>query len=77
MWIFQEKKLRYFFEIAYKGTNYHGWQRQKNAISVQQVIEEKLTSLYSGKSIGITGCGRTDTGVHARKFFFSRGFRCN
>ena len=62
--------MRYFFEIAYKGTNYHGWQRQKNAISVQQVIEEKLTSLYSGKSIAITGCGRTDTGVHARKFFF-------
>ncbi len=61
--------LRYFFEISYKGTNYHGWQIQQNAISVQQVIEEKLGALLSAK-INITGSGRTDTGVHAKQQFF-------
>ena len=62
--------MRYFFEIAYVGTNYHGWQKQQNAVSIQQVIEEKLALLQSGDKIPITGCGRTDTGVHARQFFF-------
>ncbi len=61
--------LRYFFEISYKGTNYHGWQVQQNAISVQQVIEEKLSNLLNAK-ISITGSGRTDTGVHAKQQFF-------
>jgi tRNA pseudouridine38-40 synthase len=61
--------LRYLFEISYKGTNYHGWQIQQNAISIQQVVQEKLNQLLSG-SIEITGSGRTDTGVHAKQQFF-------
>ena len=61
--------MRYFIEISYKGTNYHGWQIQQNAISVQQVVQEKLNQLLSG-SIEITGSGRTDTGVHAKQQFF-------
>jgi len=61
--------LRYFFEISYKGTNYHGWQIQKNAITVQEVIQEKLKQLLSYE-IEITGSGRTDTGVHAIQQFF-------
>jgi tRNA pseudouridine38-40 synthase len=65
--------LRYFFEISYKGTNYHGWQIQANALSIQQVIQEKL-SLIAGENVEITGSGRTDTGVHARQQFFHADF---
>lgn len=60
--------MRYFLEIAYQGTNYHGWQVQHNAQSVQSVIQEKLCLLL-GTSIEITGSGRTDTGVHAEQQF--------
>jgi tRNA pseudouridine38-40 synthase len=58
---------RYFIEISYLGTNYHGWQLQPNATTVQLVLEDALT-LLTGKSIKTTGAGRTDTGVHARHF---------
>lgn len=51
--------------FAYDGTNYHGFQRQQNALTVQQVIEEKLSWLC-GEAITVAGSGRTDTGVHAR-----------
>jgi tRNA pseudouridine38-40 synthase len=61
---------RYFFEIAYNGSSFHGWQRQPNATSVQQVIEETFSKLNSGKEVPIVGCGRTDAGVHAKKYFF-------
>jgi len=61
---------RYFFEIAYNGNSFHGWQRQPNAISVQQVIEETFSKLHSNQEISIVGCGRTDAGVHAKKYFF-------
>jgi len=60
--------LRYFLELSYKGTSYHGWQRQPNAVSVQQVLEEALGVLL-GKEIQIIGAGRTDTGVHAKQMF--------
>ncbi len=61
---------RYFFEIAYDGTKYYGWQRQPNEISVQETIETVLSRLYSNAIIQITGCGRTDTGVHAQHYIF-------
>ncbi|MBM3185702.1 MAG: tRNA pseudouridine(38-40) synthase TruA [Bacteroidetes bacterium] len=61
---------RYFFEICYNGSSFHGWQRQPNATSVQQVIEDIFSKLHSGKEITIVGCGRTDAGVHAKKYFF-------
>ena len=61
---------RYFFEIAYNGSSFHGWQRQPNAISVQEVIEDTFSKLQSGKEVPIVGCGRTDAGVHAKKYFF-------
>ena len=60
--------MRYFAELSYKGTNYNGWQRQPNAPSVQQTIEEKL-SMIIRKSITVMGCGRTDSGVHASQFY--------
>lgn len=50
--------------ISYDGTNYCGWQKQKNGQSVQQVLEKALQDL-TGKKIAITGSGRTDAGVHA------------
>ena len=65
--------MRYFAELAYKGTNYNGWQRQPNAPTVQQTIEEALSRILETK-IAITGCGRTDTGVHASKYFIHFDF---
>lgn len=50
--------------IEYDGTGYHGWQIQKNAVTVQETIEKALSKLL-GDQIGIIGCSRTDVGVHA------------
>ncbi|HEX7584065.1 MAG TPA: tRNA pseudouridine(38-40) synthase TruA [Prolixibacteraceae bacterium] len=58
---------RYFIELAYKGTNFHGWQIQPNALSVQECLEKAL-SVITRETIAVTGAGRTDTGVHARYF---------
>lgn len=60
--------MRYFLRIAYEGGNFHGWQRQPNACSVQQTLEEAL-SIILRRPVEITGSGRTDTGVHARETF--------
>lgn len=60
---------RYFIKLAYNGTNYNGWQVQENTPNtIQQVLEEKLTMLLK-EPIEVMGCGRTDTGVHARNYF--------
>ena len=56
--------MRYFIDISYIGTNYHGWQIQENAISIQQILEKSL-STFLGEDIKTLGSGRTDTGVHA------------
>lgn len=53
--------------LSYDGTNYHGWQAQKNAITVQEVLENAISSL-TGVKPKLTGCSRTDTGVHAIRF---------
>jgi len=58
---------RYFIELAYKGTNYHGWQVQPNGITVQEEVDYRLKILL-GDELKTIGCGRTDTGVHAYKF---------
>ena len=55
---------RFFIEMAYDGTNFHGWQLQPNAISVQEVMNEALRKVFR-QNIYIVGCGRTDTGVHS------------
>jgi len=55
---------RYFIELSFKGTRYHGWQVQPNALSVQEVMETTF-STFMRQKIEITGAGRTDTGVHA------------
>lgn len=51
--------------IKYDGTNYHGWQVQPNGITVQEVLEKALSEMAKTK-ISVTGCSRTDAGVHAR-----------
>ncbi|MFD2565088.1 tRNA pseudouridine(38-40) synthase TruA [Aquimarina rubra] len=58
--------MRYFLELSYNGTPYHGWQRQPNAISVQEVLENSLSTVLRTK-IDVVGAGRTDTGVHAKQ----------
>lgn len=62
--------MRYFFEIQYHAGQYSGWQRQKNAVSIQEVIETSLQTFYRKDDIEIVGCGRTDTGVHASQYYF-------
>ncbi len=60
--------MRYFIEVAYNGTAYHGWQTQPNARTVQEVLDAGLRTLLRQK-IESSGSGRTDTGVHARQQF--------
>lgn len=56
--------MRYFLELSYKGTAYNGWQIQRNAPSVQGMIQQGLSTLLRADT-AVTGAGRTDTGVHA------------
>ncbi|RDV13784.1 tRNA pseudouridine(38-40) synthase TruA [Pontibacter diazotrophicus] len=60
--------MRYFLEIAYDGTRFHGWQVQPNALSVQEVLDSCLSKVLR-QQISSTGSGRTDTGVHASQQF--------
>ncbi|GAB2544416.1 tRNA pseudouridine(38-40) synthase TruA [Spirosoma aerophilum] len=60
--------MRYFIELSYRGTAYHGWQTQANGTSVQITLEAALTQRF-GKAIYIMGSGRTDAGVHAKQQF--------
>lgn len=57
--------MRFFLHLGYNGTPFHGWQRQPNASSVQQTLEEALSTVLR-KETAVTGAGRTDTGVNAR-----------
>lgn len=59
---------RYFIHLSYNGANYCGWQIQPQSPSVQAELERCL-SLKLGKEVALTGCGRTDTGVHARNYY--------
>lgn len=60
---------RYFFHIAYKGTNFRGWQRQSKVLTIQEIIEDRLEQVFKYKTPCL-GCGRTDAGVHAAQYFF-------
>lgn len=60
--------MRYFIKLAYKGTNYFGWQYQPDAISVQETLNKALSTLLK-TNIDILGAGRTDSGVHAKEMF--------
>jgi len=60
-------KTRYFIFISYKGTSYHGWQIQPNSVTIQQILDETMSTILNEK-IATTGAGRTDSGVHAPGF---------
>lgn len=59
---------RYFIELSYNGTAYHGWQTQPNALTVQECLDKAL-SVYFRQQVSTVGCGRTDAGVHATQFY--------
>jgi tRNA pseudouridine38-40 synthase len=61
-------RKRYFIELSYNGTDFHGWQTQPNGITVQECLDKAL-STYFRQEITSLGCGRTDAGVHATQFF--------
>jgi tRNA pseudouridine38-40 synthase len=61
-------KYRYFIRLCYDGSQFHGWQRQPNGMSVQQALEDAM-SMMLRVPVRLTGAGRTDTGVHAAQYF--------
>lgn len=65
---------RYFVELIYNGSPFNGWQIQPNASSVQETLEKSFSLIFREK-ISITGCGRTDAGVHAK--YFVAHFDCS
>jgi tRNA pseudouridine38-40 synthase len=60
--------MRYFTEVSYKGTNFHGWQKQPNAATIQEELE-KAFEIILRQSVEIVGSSRTDAGVHAEQQF--------
>ena len=60
--------MKYLLELAYKGTQYSGWQKQINAPSIQEVLESAMQKMLHQK-VNCIGCGRTDAGVHAHQFY--------
>lgn len=60
--------MRYFIELSYNGKNYHGWQIQPDAISVQEKLNIAISTIFQ-EEIQVVGAGRTDTGVHASQMF--------
>jgi tRNA pseudouridine38-40 synthase len=61
-------KNRYFLQIAFRGSHYHGWQKQNDVITVQDVLSEHI-SVVLAEEVQLHGCGRTDAGVHAKNYF--------
>ena len=61
--------MRFFIQLSYNGTNYHGWQIQPNATSVQETLTKALSVVLNKKDIEIMGAGRTDSGVHASQMY--------
>jgi tRNA pseudouridine38-40 synthase len=70
-----EKTLRYFLQIAYEGTRYHGWQQQQNATTIQGVIQMCLSQILR-EEVKVVGSSRTDTGVHAQQQFAHVNLAC-
>jgi len=60
--------MRFFIELSYSGSNYHGWQIQPNANTVQAELNKALSTILNN-AISVVGAGRTDSGVHARQMF--------
>lgn len=62
------EKFRYFLHMAYNGSRYLGWQIQRQSPTVQETVNQALSTILRSE-INVVGCGRTDTGVHARNFY--------
>lgn len=60
---------RYFLELSYNGKLYAGWQIQPKVTTVQETIQQAISKLFSNRTINVVGCGRTDAGVHASKYY--------
>ena len=60
--------MRYFIELSYLGKNYHGWQIQPDANSIQEELNNAISTVLQ-EEISVVGAGRTDTGVHASQMF--------
>ena len=62
--------MRYFLHMSYLGTHYHGWQWQPNVSkTIEQTVCQTLQKILHNPSLKLTGCGRTDAGVHASQYF--------
>ncbi len=61
--------MRYFIHLAYNGENYYGWQIQPHHPTIQETLERSMALLLHRECITVTGCGRTDTGVHASDYY--------
>ena len=72
---FFPKTQRYFITLSYDGTRYHGWQIQPNGESVQERLQQALSTLLR-EPVAVTGAGRTDAGVHARMMVAHFDYRC-
>lgn len=59
---------RVLLKISYLGTAYHGWQVQPNGVTVQEVLQSKIEQMFKCH-VNLTGCSRTDAGVHAKEFY--------
>ena len=59
---------RYLLKISYDGTAYHGWQVQSGVVTIQETIQKGLYKILQ-RETGVTGCSRTDAGVHAKEFY--------
>lgn len=60
--------MRYFLHLSYNGANYRGWQRQNSALGIQEILEDRLSTLFK-ETLVVWGCGRTDAQVHASQYF--------
>lgn len=67
---------RFLMKIKYDGTNYHGWQVQPNGITVQEEVQNALENILKIRP-NVTGCSRTDSGVHAKEYCFHFDADCN
>jgi tRNA pseudouridine38-40 synthase len=64
----KSKKRRYFLLLSFNGETFHGWQSQHNAPSIQSTLRDAMTVILR-EPVEVTGAGRTDAGVHARRFY--------
>lgn len=58
----------YALKLMFKGTAYSGWQVQKNAVGIQSIVQDAIENVF-GERLGVSGCSRTDSGVHANEYF--------